>query len=331
MAAVLSNYGGFYTTIAYISEAMRLGLEVVGPDVNESRVAYTGLTHPGAVAAAEALARGETTLEELNLPGGRRGRLRVGLCQVGGLSPERAETIVAARETGGPFAGFDDLMNRVPLQPSEIEALIRCGALDSLEEGSRPELMWRALLRRRELARAGSGPALMLPLELPLPEALPEAPGYDAATVLAFEAETLDFLVSAHPLTLFEEAIGQARAGRGPPLIEGRDMERRIGERVRLVGWRVTAKPIHTIHNEVMEFVSFEDTTALYEVTVFPRQYKRFAPELMTRGPFILTGTVEEEWGAISLTLERLSVLGRGELPQAGEQTATGRRAASAG
>ena len=63
-----------------------------------------------------------------------------------------------------------------------------------------------------------------------------------------------------------------------------------MGELVRLTGWRVTAKPIRTIHNETMEFISYEDTTALYEVTVFPRSYRRYAPELMTRGPFILTG-----------------------------------------
>jgi DNA polymerase III alpha subunit len=98
---------------------------------------------------------------------------------------------------------------------------------------------------------------------------------------------------------------------------------------VRVVGWRVTAKPIHTVHNEVMEFISFEDTTALYEVTVFPRQYRRYAPELMTRGPFVLTGRVEDEWGAISLTLERLKVLGRGELPEPGRVMSSGRVAAT--
>lgn len=330
MAAVLSNHGGFYSTIAYVSEAMRLGLELLGPDVNESRVAWTGCTCPEAVAAAEALAREEITRDDLDLPGGWLGRLRVGLCQVRGLSGEGAAAIVTEREQHGPFAGFDDLMDRVPLQPAGVEALIRCGALDGLREGTRPELMWRALLRRREPGRAESGTALLLPLDMPMPAALPEAPRYDESTVLAFEAETLDFLVSAHPLTLYEEAIARVAAEKGPPLVEGRDLAGYVGEQVRLVGWRVTAKPIHTIHNEVMEFVSFEDTTALYEVTVFPRQYRRYAPELMTRGPFILTGLVEEEWGAISLTMDRLSVLGRGELPRPGEQRTAGRRVASA-
>src|SRR5208283_1673456 len=42
MAAVLSNGGGYYSTFAYISEARRMGIDVKGPDINESRFSYTG-------------------------------------------------------------------------------------------------------------------------------------------------------------------------------------------------------------------------------------------------------------------------------------------------
>jgi len=305
MAAVLSNHGGFYTTFAYISEAVRMGLELRGPDVNESREAYTGCT----------FGEGERD-------GGCRGWLRTGLCQVGGLSEEGRRALVAERERGGPYAGFDDLVGRVDLGPGEVEALIRCGALDGLEEGTRPELMWRALVWQRQRVPAGGervrGGTLRLPLEMPAPKTPPRAPEYDPLTVLGFEAETLGHLVSAHPLTLYEEAIEAERARRGPPFIQGEELAEHVGERVRLVGWMVTAKPIHTVHDEVMEFISFEDATALYEVTVFPGTYRRYASRLLTRGPFVLTGRVEEDWGAVSLTLERLRVLGRGELPRPG-------------
>ena len=296
MAAVLSNYGGYYTTIAYISEAVRMGLHLRGPDINESRVPYTGYTYPGGNDA----------------PGDHapRGWLRVGLCQVRGLSEEGRERVMAERERGGPFTGFDDLTGRVELKPAEVEALIRCGALDSLEEGTRPELMWRALMWQK--GRRGTG--LNGRLALPVTGLPPSAPQYDEPTILAFEAETLGYLVSAHPLELYREAIAEAAAAKGLSLIEGKDLQEHLGERVRLVGWMVTAKPIHTVNDEVMEFISFEDTTALYEVTVFPRPYRRYASQLMTRGPFLLSGLVEEEWGAISVTLERLQVLGRGEL-----------------
>ena len=42
MAAVISNRGGFYSAFAYVSEARRLGLEVLRPDVHASEVRWTG-------------------------------------------------------------------------------------------------------------------------------------------------------------------------------------------------------------------------------------------------------------------------------------------------
>src|SRR5207247_10716770 len=44
MAAVISNGGGYYSTFAYISEARRMGLRVLLPDVNEREKAYKGRT-----------------------------------------------------------------------------------------------------------------------------------------------------------------------------------------------------------------------------------------------------------------------------------------------
>ncbi len=43
MAAVISNQGGYYSTFAYLSEARRMGLRVLMPDINESFRVYRGL------------------------------------------------------------------------------------------------------------------------------------------------------------------------------------------------------------------------------------------------------------------------------------------------
>ncbi len=52
-----------------------------------------------------------------------------------------------------------------------------------------------------------------------------------------------------------------------------------------------------------MAFVTFEDETARYETVVFPREYRRFATVISAPGPFLVTGEVTEELGA----LEQLS------------------------
>jgi error-prone DNA polymerase len=56
-----------------------------------------------------------------------------------------------------------------------------------------------------------------------------------------------------------------------------------------------------------MEFLSFEDTTALYEATFFPEAYRRFCAMISRTCPYYLTGRVEENYGAISLTVDGIT------------------------
>ncbi len=105
MAAVLSNYGGFYTTQAYISEAMRMGLVVRPPDVNRSDVAYTA--------------------------SGRE--ITVGLCQIKGLSSDAAETVVEERRKGGWYRSIAELIDRTALTEDDAEKLLLAGATDAID------------------------------------------------------------------------------------------------------------------------------------------------------------------------------------------------------
>jgi len=58
-----------------------------------------------------------------------------------------------------------------------------------------------------------------------------------------------------------------------------------------------------------MEFVSFEDTTALYETTFFPRAYERFCALITRNRPFLLRGRVEEDFGAAMLNINYVELL----------------------
>ena len=82
-----------------------------------------------------------------------------------------------------------------------------------------------------------------------------------------------------------------------------------MGERVRVIGWFVTAKTVHTKKGEPMEFLSFEDTAALYETTFFPRTYARFCHMMTHDRPYVLEGKVEEDFGAISLNVAEVALL----------------------
>lgn len=188
MAAVLTNQGGYYSTMEYIEEARRMGLSIRPPCINGSEVAYTG-----------------------------RGReVRVGLMQVKGFRSEAMEAIVAERHARGEYRSVEDFVRRVELTRTEMESLVRCGALDSLG-GSRPEILWQvefslAALRdgqgsgganRRD--RAFERDARQLVAELPL------LSDVSFEERLLCELDCLGVSVSAHPFALYRSELDRVR------------------------------------------------------------------------------------------------------------------------
>lgn len=60
-----------------------------------------------------------------------------------------------------------------------------------------------------------------------------------------------------------------------------------------------------------MEFLTFEDETGLVEAVFFPKTYRRFCAILDRTRPFMLYGKVEEDFGAVTLTVARVDRITR--------------------
>ena len=58
-----------------------------------------------------------------------------------------------------------------------------------------------------------------------------------------------------------------------------------------------------------MEFLTFEDETGMVETTFFPGTYRRYAHLLAGRKPYLLSGLVESDYGAITLTVDKVRPL----------------------
>jgi DNA-directed DNA polymerase III PolC len=276
MAAVLSNQGGYYSSLEYVEEARRLGLEILLPCVNRGEVRFSG--------------EGKT--------------VRVGLMQIKGVRSELLESIVGARHEDGPFTSVDELVRRVEVRPerAELEALARCGALDCLGR-TRPELLWLAGL-------LCSGPDKGCPPDFArLAEQVPQLEDYPRRKKLLLELDLLGITATAHPLELFEERL--ARVAKQRPLVRSIDLERMDGETAYCFGWKVTTKRTRTEKkNEPMAFVTFSDPHGRYEATFFPRVYRRYAAELSrASGPFLVKGRVEDDHGAPNLIAEGVKLL----------------------
>jgi DNA polymerase III alpha subunit len=128
---------------------------------------------------------------------------------------------------------------------------------------------------------------------------IPTLPDYTLREKLLVELACLDITVSAHLLSLYDiEAAGRVPA---------KALRRLAGRVVTLTGWLVHAKRTRTVKNEFMKFLMLEDATAAFEVTLFPRVYRRFGPLLYDRGPYTVTGRVEQEGDCLTVTAHRLS------------------------
>lgn len=271
MAAVISNGGGFYSTFAYLSEARRMGLKILPPDINLSELPYRG-----------------------------RGReLRCGLMQLKGVREEWLKSLLRERERG-PYASLEDFLTRVKSEPAEMRLLIRAGCFDSISNAlNRPQLLWKLLqLHSPSTAHEGFAFAQTRPW-------IPEIPEYPEEQRLQDEIETLGLMLSRHPMSLYQDILGRTEHLPAARMYEG------IGQRVRMVGWLITGKVVATKHQESMEFMTFEDLTGIYETTFFPKAYRQSGPLLNRHQPFWLLGKVEGDHGGISLNVETVVPLQR--------------------
>ncbi|MCA0447898.1 MAG: DNA polymerase III subunit alpha [Bacteroidetes bacterium] len=320
IAAVISNQGGFYSPFGYISEARRMGISILLPDINDSMYEYTGYTfspgtfHPenGKTAGLDSLLNENRISYEVKKPERPKQAspqlvsrdfpyLRVGFMQIKNLTKDYIVRVLGDRQKRGKFTSMSDLINRTSPQLSDLQILIKSGSLDSINQGkTRPELMWEAELHySRSSVQVGDCFDLFETPALPPPP----VPDYPYEKVIEDEMLTLDFVLSVHPLFLFKRITDRLNH------IPGSKLHLFVGKRVRTIGWMITRKVVYTKNDEPMQFVSFEDTTAIYETVFFPEAYAKFCTMLSTVKPYKLYGLVMEDFSAITLQVEKVEFL----------------------
>ncbi|UCD88649.1 MAG: DNA polymerase III subunit alpha, partial [Desulfobacterales bacterium] len=269
MAAVISNQGGFYSTFAYVSEARRMGINIRPPDVNSSDIRWTGDT----------------------------GTMRVGLLSIKHVSAHTRKQIVAKRDIR-PYRNVFDFLERVQPEEHEVRALIHAGALDALHfKTGRAALLWEAACwQKSRSSRSGAGDLFDKSVAIPQPSFPPEV----KQERLRNEFAVLGFLCDCHPMVLYSATLKKWN------IVKAKDLSCFVGQYVRVAGLLITGKVVRTKHGDPMEFLTFEDETGLIETTLFPKVYRRFCSILDRSRPFILYGKVEEDFGAVTMTITRI-------------------------
>jgi DNA polymerase III subunit alpha len=272
-ASLTSEVGDTDRIVALVDEARRSGLQVLAPDVNRSKAAFT-------------------------LEGNA---IRFGLSAVKNVGVGSVEAIVKARDEGGSFRSLSDFLRRVDtaaLNRRVVESLIQAGACDGLE-GDRAQLLEAVgdlLAQIQERARSvvkhqeslfGADP-MAAPSDPPLPLVAP----WGLEERLRREKEVLGFYFSDHPLGAYRHII-EARATH----TTARLRECREGQEVVLIGLIAAMKPHVDRNKRPMAFVTIEDLRGTVETTLFSELYERSRAAL-------LPGTVIEARGKVNVREE---------------------------
>ncbi len=279
MAAVISNQGGFYSAFAYVSEARRLNVTVLQPDVNHSDIQWKGYHHT----------------------------LRVGLLSIKDLSINTMNAIISERRKS-LFSNPEDFFKRVAPREDEIRALIHSGSLDSINtQKNRAALLWAfsAWQWQKKKKKPDTRPSLFSSDQLNLTPGtpLPDLPPENKHERLRREFSVLGFLCSMHPIVLFENTLSQYNT------IKAKNLAKFVNKKVSFAGWLITGKVVKTRHGDPMKFLTFEDETGVVETIFFPKPYALFCHMLDYGKPYLLYGKLESNWGTITLTVEKTQAI----------------------
>jgi DNA polymerase III subunit alpha len=274
MAALISSVMNTKDKVPYYVNACdEMGIDVLPPDVNSSQADFAVV----------------------------EGRIRFGLSAVKGIGDTAARAIIRAREEGGPFESIWDFAERVDPQVGNkrsLEALVKCGALDSTGASRKGmlELLEQALAwgqKQQEDRLAGQGSIFDLGgEEEERPRQHPPIPTdeFDKKELLRLEKETLGLYVSEHPLHAIRD---QLRRKTDSTLAE---LERRRDGEVVTVGGIVGAvKQLTTKKGEPMVFLRLDDVTGGAEVVVFNSVYVQSRELCVADRTLIVKGRVDHK------------------------------------
>src|SRR5215216_417507 len=269
-AAILNNQPmGFYQPFTIVKDAQRHGLKVLPIDITCSDWLCT-------------------LEEEEDLV------LRLGLRYVKGLSQQSGQAIVRAR-AAGPFAGIDDLRNRVPeLRKNELRKLAAVGALNFIQDSSRRDALWQVErvtrapgdLYEELLEKDGNSPLQ----QMSLPERL------DA------DFRGTGLTIGKHPVAYHREELNKLAALRAIDIRKLRD-----GSFVRVAGWVIVRQRPGTANGFML--LSLEDETGVSNIIVTPQLFDRYRLELVEHPFLLIEGALQNQDNVISVKASRVEPL----------------------
>ncbi len=258
MTALLScNLGQSDKTASAVAECQRLGIPVLGPDINHSGIGFI-------------IDAGETESPAI----------RFGLSAVKNVGAGAVAPVLEVRDSEGPFESIEDLCRKADLRnlnKRALESLVKVGALDSLEDrGALLGGVDRILsASQREWDLKGSGQATMFDMlgdsvPIPVPSLELEKSPVTGAEKEAWEKELL-----GTPLSESRTRVALRKVDTSTVTLCNDVTPEIRNKRVTVVGEVTSIRTIMTRKNEMFAKAVLSDISGNAEVIAWPDVYSR--------------------------------------------------------
>ncbi len=284
MASVLSNNMNDIKSVSFfMEECRRMGLEVLGPDINESYLKFS-----------------------VN----KEGALRFGMAAIKGVGSLAVKAIINERKENGNFTSIFDVAKRVDLRVANkkaLEGLVLAGGFDSFSNTHRAQyyvtdekgltFLEKAIKFGHKYQENENSAQVSLfgeASEEEMPEPLvPESELWGTMELLAKEKEVIGMYISAHPLDDFKNQLRfcnttlSAFKGDLKPLVN----------RAYAFGC-ILSEVQHRVSKAGKEWASFivEDYNESHEFRVFGEDYLKFKHFLVPNSFLFIKVTIKQGW-----------------------------------
>jgi DNA polymerase III subunit alpha len=274
MASVLSNNMNDIKQVSFfMEECKRMGLNVLGPDVNESQYLFT-----------------------VN----KSGAIRFGLGAIKGLGNSAVEEIVNQRNENGPFTSIFDIAKRVSLRictKKAFESIALAGGFDSFqgvhraqyfkEDNSGKLFLENAMKFGANYQESLNSDQISLfgaenNTEVLEPE-IPKAEEWPLIYKLNREKEVVGIFISGHPLDSFKLEIDSFCNGDVSMLNNKKD---HLNKEIFIAAVVTDCEHRITKTNEPFGTLTIEDYVDSSKLFLFRENYLKFKP-FLTKGTFI--------------------------------------------
>ncbi len=284
MAAVLNHAGSIEKITFFMEECKRMGLKVLGPDINESKKGFS-----------------------VN----QKGEIRVGLGGLKGVGEAAVEGIIAERTKDGSFSTIFDMIKRInqrTVNKKTLESLAYAGSFDCFAGLHRAQYFFmppgdtstglEKIIKFGNVYQTNSTQNTnSLFGDLAMPEiAVPKLPNCEPWTLtelLDHEKDVTGMFMSGHPLDHFKFEIthyGITQLGEYNEIKDALGLQANPGKSYRLAGLVVDAQ--HRISKTGKQFGSFtiEDYTGKTEFMLWSEDYARYSNYLEKGKNLFITG-----------------------------------------